>query len=488
MDGFTRDFVQNGSVFLVLQRPNRLKMSELSHVELQMIRSNKINHVLPLVTQQIDDDVHLKYEICKKKMLCHILQDEQISLSLFYKLLYQIVNTIVQSRNYMLDPKKFILDDQYIFVQNCHTDPVLGLVYVPVLQFNTQNCIKNQLQHLVIRMTCVVKELEGDGIQRILHLCTQEQLDIHKFRQLLLELEKNKDIEVTNENSQAMMAVDESHLVINDVQQTDSVKHEHFRQQGAASWTMYVILSSIVFISILWRVVYLSQKTMINLIICTSSTVLLLLTITFCNKKKDVFLEQFRRGFTYSSMEEEAEQSNKSVCTSNGQTLYHTTPSSHKKSNDTQEYEPNTESNISPNEHTNMSLYHTTLLKSNELVSGTAEPDVDNSYSYYVERKNPVNAAVEKKELYCDPFIIGRSTKMAQWIDCSVGVSRAHVELRRSERGHVLKDLASANGTTLKGEPMIPHKSYPLVSGDTFIIAHTVYTYIYLSPSSPMNM
>lgn len=67
---------------------------------------------------------------------------------------------------------------------------------------------------------------------------------------------------------------------------------------------------------------------------------------------------------------------------------------------------------------------------------------------------------------------------MVQCVDNSSGVSRAHVELSRSQSGgYVIKDLGSVNGTMLQGNLLAPYKEYPLADGDTFILAESVYVY-----------
>jgi len=47
----------------------------------------------------------------------------------------------------------------------------------------------------------------------------------------------------------------------------------------------------------------------------------------------------------------------------------------------------------------------------------------------------------------------------------SLGVSRQHVMIRRTENGFEATDLASRNGTWLNAERLIPNKPYPFPSG-----------------------
>lgn len=98
--------------------------------------------------------------------------------------------------------------------------------------------------------------------------------------------------------------------------------------------------------------------------------------------------------------------------------------------------------------------------------------------SGYLLRESEGGRAAERIELRQQHFVIGRSEEVSQYVERSVGTSRAHVELSRSEDGRFLiKDLGSKNGTRLKGEEMVPYKEYPLQDGDTFVIVKGRYTF-----------
>jgi hypothetical protein len=47
----------------------------------------------------------------------------------------------------------------------------------------------------------------------------------------------------------------------------------------------------------------------------------------------------------------------------------------------------------------------------------------------------------------------------------SLGLSRRHAVIRRTEHGYDMLDLGSVNGTWLNDERLVPHKYYPLASG-----------------------
>lgn len=116
MFGLTRDFVRNGGVFMVLERPDGLRMDELSSVQVGMLASNRIARVLPVHIREVDLKVTLQYDIAGFKMLSHALKTEKIKLHVLYGLLFQIADTLLESRQYMLESCKFILQEDYLFV------------------------------------------------------------------------------------------------------------------------------------------------------------------------------------------------------------------------------------------------------------------------------------------------------------------------------------------------------------------------------------
>ncbi|MNJ59970.1 FHA domain protein [compost metagenome] len=95
----------------------------------------------------------------------------------------------------------------------------------------------------------------------------------------------------------------------------------------------------------------------------------------------------------------------------------------------------------------------------------------------YLERYSSEGGSPEKIVLSKNSFIIGRDSKLAQYIEQVVGVSRAHVELTLSADGCTIKDLGSRNGTKLNSEWVAPYKEYPLQAGEIFVIAGVSYKY-----------
>lgn len=79
--------------------------------------------------------------------------------------------------------------------------------------------------------------------------------------------------------------------------------------------------------------------------------------------------------------------------------------------------------------------------------------------------------------LQAESVIIGRARDIAQHVDESSGISRAHLEMLRQEGGWAAKDLGSRNGSWLNGAPMAPYEPYPLASGDCLQMAGSIYRF-----------
>ncbi|MFD1886011.1 DUF6382 domain-containing protein [Paenibacillus wenxiniae] len=100
----------------------------------------------------------------------------------------------------------------------------------------------------------------------------------------------------------------------------------------------------------------------------------------------------------------------------------------------------------------------------------------ENEWNGYLERRDREGGSKESIRLRRGSFIIGRAEDGVHYHEKSVGTSRNHVELEVRNGQMFIKDLGSRNGTQLKGESLVPYKSYPIQDGDSFTIARALYT------------
>ncbi|MFR9710008.1 DUF6382 domain-containing protein [Paenibacillus sp. MB22_1] len=125
--------------------------------------------------------------------------------------------------------------------------------------------------------------------------------------------------------------------------------------------------------------------------------------------------------------------------------------------------EPESEARLSP----------PTVLLSRTGLAGQDSPARERVPRYYLERYESFGGAAERIPLTPGSFVIGRSEDIAQYVENTSGVSRAHVEILVTSHGCTLKDLGSTNGTYLNGENVAPYKEYPLQADDVFVLAET---------------
>lgn len=189
MFGLTRDFVQNGGTFMVLDLPEGLVSGHLSQVQLGMIRSSRIPHFLPLHTKELDFHVTLEYNITGKRMLSQALKGEKLTLTEFYGLLLQIASALNDSSMYMLRPEQYILNDGYMFIEGPLHLGKLYLTYVPLDKVEpSAETIRSSMKEFLTGLLSCISELRGSGIQSLMHYCNDDGFSLAGLKRLLIEL------------------------------------------------------------------------------------------------------------------------------------------------------------------------------------------------------------------------------------------------------------------------------------------------------------
>ncbi|WP_082560475.1 DUF6382 domain-containing protein [Paenibacillus sp. Root52] len=218
MYGLTRDFIRNGGAFMVLEKPEGLKMENLSRVQTGMLTANSIPRLLPIHIREVDSMVTLQYDISGYKMLSQVLKSSKIEMVVLYGLLYQLADTFTECRQYMLESRKLMLHEEYIFVNGSLDQGELGLVYVPLMDTPEGDPTPLQFRELVIRLMAHTKELQGQGIQRVLQLCDTEQWDIQKLRELLMGLYADEQKGSSNVEFLSSRSTGDGGFVVKDAQ------------------------------------------------------------------------------------------------------------------------------------------------------------------------------------------------------------------------------------------------------------------------------
>lgn len=188
MYGLERDFIQQDGITMLLGKPEGLAASELNMVQARMLMNTGIPHHLRLLLREIDLQVTLEYAVTRRKMLGALLKSEKISMMEFFGLLLQIAAGMEEGRLYMLSAGQYALHEDYIFIEGPLGSGKVFLTYIPLQ--HTQPLLKpgESLKSLIMVFMASINELSGDGVQRLLQYCGEEEFSPVALKELLAEL------------------------------------------------------------------------------------------------------------------------------------------------------------------------------------------------------------------------------------------------------------------------------------------------------------
>lgn len=511
------DFSRSDGVFMHLNGKETLKGAHMNRVQRMMLSSVAVPQLLPVIIREVDDDVSLQYNITGKKMLSQCLRQDKLELTEFYSLLLQIVTVLEESRQYMLSPDQFYLDEDHIFVEEPLSLAVLHFTYVPLKQAIREEPLPQAFLKLVTKIMACVDNMNGNGIQKLLRWCSDDRFTLAETRQLISDFMTDtgpqqpepKKIEPrfkvreyvrTNEEQVQSSAVSHSPewkmpeapqwrmpktpMFSDEGEEEEQEQAEQEQEPQSSSMKTYIVLGAVLAAAMLWKFVYLDHPGAGALWTSLLGTLLLaggilLSRIGFKLPFPKIGLHKNEEHEQYEEYGEQAKEAEKN----SGLGAYRypldedelsalSNWRRDEKSVTVQEEAPVRKELEKKPPELIVQPPQTVLLSR----SGLDKEHKIGAAAYSLERTSRGSSGGETITLSKGSFVIGRSEEIAQYIDNTPGVSRAHVELMVKTTGCTLKDLGSRNGTVLGEELMAPYKEYPLSPGDTFSIAESKYT------------
>lgn len=583
MSAFNVDFMRNGGTYMILRGANGLHSRDINRVQHTMLASLEIPGLLPLDLREINFEVSLYYEITGRRMLSQCLKSDKLSAQEFYGLLLQIVAILDDCQRYMLSPSNFIIDEEFIFVEEPLASAMLHLTYVPTREPAGQERLGLSLLTLITRILSSVTVVEGSGIQKIVSLCGDELFSTAALKKMLLDLmggdrsesiaaERIKGSGTWRESSGSSVTIKEyvqvpdqsapdkskerqklrrrkellrvggldggvdnkslpafgSKLYDEKWNMTDDAADDGSRPVQKGSKFTYLLLGALLVDAVCWKFIYLDAPSSWGLYVCIGITLALLIGLLLIRSSKleavtgSVSEAIYRLGRPSSEEEglDDDEPANWKEPWNGGgwgeaDSLYSAdlkpdiTRSNAMNSSEamklyTSKQDELWQDAIDITSLSNSEFSHQPWIEAPDrdgvpdslfglseaeeplhhpatvLLSHAAAPSIMPSLAatYRLERYGPEDEMAHVPEIIAlksGSFVIGRSEDIAQYVERTVGVSRAHVELMVREEGCSIKDLGSRNGTFLKGELIAPYKEYPLESGDIFLIAGSTY-------------
>ncbi|RUT28384.1 FHA domain-containing protein [Paenibacillus zeisoli] len=310
------DYVRSGGTYMVLSKEEGLVPTELSRVQCGMIASTAIPHLLQLDVKEVDLKVSFHYDITGKRMLSQCMKSEKISMPEFYVLLLQLVNALDESKQYMLQPANYWLEENYLFVDGSLNFGKVFLTYIPVQEEFNSEPIQSQILSLIMKLITSVSVLEGTGVQKIMQFCGSDLFSLAGFRKLLRELLAGDGEKNYPEAESSKRALNSNHeLFMNKRNQTvsqpfaknasrslhpldppmksiihetnmkkqeegdNSEREEPTQAKSSSSIRTYVLLGTGLFVALLWKLLYLDNPGTSGLYMCGGISILVIAAV-----------------------------------------------------------------------------------------------------------------------------------------------------------------------------------------------------------------
>ena len=518
------DYEQQNGHFLVLEsgETEKLTSDDLATIQVNMLKSNEIEKVLPLEIEEFNFDVRLFYRITQKRMLANVLREKPLLIHELYNLLHSIVSGIKNSSKYMLNEQNFILNDEFIFIGESLDE--VYMTYLPLNQVPNKPELKMELKDLLMRLVGNVKELTGDGVQQLMNELDKEAFNLDSFETLLNDL-KQKDNsrsssqQQTNFTKQPIYKSDQQIAVTPPIrtyestaqkdpsaekevnikrrnpQSTPPLKKSQKQKQGAPATSkanqtknastegdssskedkgkpnllITIVLTAFVAI-VTWKLFELYPSGAV-LVICIVLNILTIAGGVFYYlykkngglKKKNKPVKTKKTKKSKKQKKQSATQQTNDQAAQTSVEQERTAPSvqANNQTIDEEQYFKNLR-----NETTVLSADPGTVLL-NEAAAVQEGPYLEIAKDHGLER-----IVIDK-----DHFTIGRNPNGTDYVEDAVGISRLHFEIKMNEGHYRLKDLGSKNGTKLNGESLVPYKVYTLHDGDEITAGKATYSF-----------
>lgn len=153
---------------------------EIKQYQIKMLENNKLDLLLPLSVQRINDDWKLFYNITSKIPLSRVLERKPIKQDAFLHIMLQIIKLISELKDYLLDLSSVVFDISYIFCDPSKLD--LYFLYIPTEIFeDEQDKLKSFLKKLLVEDMNFMEDSSGVILKRFLEVLKEDNFSIEQL-------------------------------------------------------------------------------------------------------------------------------------------------------------------------------------------------------------------------------------------------------------------------------------------------------------------
>ncbi|WP_368652973.1 DUF6382 domain-containing protein [Ornithinibacillus sp. 4-3] len=463
---------KNGN-YIKVQKSNGIpfKNTELQDLQRKMLESNAFPAVLPIHFEELNDECTLFYKIDGLKSIRNYLKENSFTMESYYSFFIKLLNALEESSNNMLDEASFVLEEDYIFVNN--NLQTLKLVYLPVKVENPANN-EEKLKQLLLHLASEVIGLDGKRFKLILNYIKDSSFSLQGVKQLLISL--HQEIEETEEETEEVQ-----------VKQKQKKPKEPLKQLNS-KYKLYSVLFGLLLAAVVWNLLGESST---GIIIASVISVLIIGILLFINLKGIPNMKQFslKRDKEKKAAKPSKTKGEKQAKAKKKEPVHSPESMTAEEPNTTKDF--NFAEEIAFNSSANK-LDEIALNNENNVEQETEKAAFYNDQTILLDYENDSeiqlapttknylinqNDELTEIELVNETIVIGRAEKGTEISTKSAGVSRFHAELIKLSDTYGIKDLGSKNGTFLNGEKIIPYKIHELNHEDSILIGKETYVY-----------
>lgn len=489
---------QNGQTMVFAKKDdNRLTPEDLHAVQLKMLQTNKIPHLLALSLENIDLIVRLHYDIQSKQRLISYLRDNKTTMNDYYQLFLSIINALEDASSYMLDQNNYLLKKEFLYVGQ-HAGDVY-LTYLPVKGIEKKMSVTEDLKQLLTDVAGEIESLQGNEFKSILNYIKNSSFSISGLKKLLLELiamrsnvnpqhVSQHDVQTHDAESEPVQVTGESSGASNlkIIPGSENRKNTDHQKEKLPSLTsrqkLYTILGAVLLIAFSWKLYEMNPNNLMFSVAVILSVLTVAGVVTYWKfwrpgnsptiiKKTGASKERMKEEKTRNDERKQPAHAVQEPQTLHGRETFQAQQKAY------QQMFTADHSAAAAVDTTLLNIDHddTVLLEDEAELEGHEQPTI---VTRPVLTRTSEDGEPIQIEISSDSFIIGRNEAAVHFVETALGVSRIHVEIVKiNEASYGIKDLGSKNGSKLNGAPMVPYKLYALNEDDEITIGKAKYTF-----------
>ncbi|WP_099158591.1 DUF6382 domain-containing protein [Virgibacillus ndiopensis] len=505
--GLNYDYTYQNGQSIVFNKRNGQKLTgdDLISVQLKMIQSNRIPHMLELTVENFDLTTRLHYDLTSKRKMISYFRDNSTTMNDYYQLFLAIISTLEESGSYMLDQRNFLLHTDFIFVGENASD--VYLTYLPINAISKESAVTDDLKALLTDVAGEVEGLQGNEFKSILNYIKNSSFSLVGLKKLLLELiSLRSNVNQPRENPtsydpisvnqnigtpQPVNSQTERSRPVPQQQQTQTMEATSSKKQKvkkqlpklSSRAKVYMFTGSLLTLALTWKL-YDISTTSTTLIICSALSLLIVAGVF-------VFWKIWRPGVSKVETEAQTKENHDSKQTNNNQ--QQPNPAANQQSNQNVSFQTQYQfynrgvanASFEAKNSVAATAMDTTLLTQNNedtvLLEDESDLVMNNDLQEEVMPKLMRVTEDNQEETISinrANFVIGRNAEAVNYVEEAVGVSRVHAEIVKIDaKSYGVKDLGSKNGSKLNGNTMVPYKIYALNENDEFTLGKANYTF-----------